>query len=292
LRCRFAAGLHADWLENASIADGNGLSGWVMRHRRPLINGVPIVEFAAAGTSSADIQLQSALVCPLTVADEVIGTIAVFHHDAASYTDDHRRVLEQVAHQAASVVHNALVFERAEAGIQDGYRTRQSARCGFRSREFARRTRQFSLVLLDLDDQIINDDAGISPAIMRAGSRQGPAPAHPAPASGMGDEFVSCCVVRRREANEQRRQLRRCSISLRTDDGRGDSPAGGAGANVFPRMATRTAAAGAGVAGCIGTNTESKRRGRCSGDRGNIARLRHPVARWAACEKPTRQSRC
>ena len=82
LRCRFSIGLHADLLENASIAEGNGLSGWVARHRRPLVNGLPSVEFNAAGASAADFQLRSALVCPLTVADEVIGTIAVFHQDA------------------------------------------------------------------------------------------------------------------------------------------------------------------------------------------------------------------
>ena len=72
-------------------------------------------------SSSADILLQSALVCPLIVGDEVIGTIAVFHHEAESYTEDHRRVLDQVAHQAASVVHNALMFERTqEQAFKDG----------------------------------------------------------------------------------------------------------------------------------------------------------------------------
>ena len=114
LRCRFATGLHADLLENASIAEGNGLSGWVARHRRPLVNGLPSVEFNGAGAFAADIQLQSALICPLMVGDDVIGTIAVFHHDAESYTEDHRRVLDQVAHQAAAVVHNALLFERTQ----------------------------------------------------------------------------------------------------------------------------------------------------------------------------------
>ena len=51
LRCRFATGLHADLLENASIAEGNGLSGWVARHRRPLVNGVPRAEFNARRAS-------------------------------------------------------------------------------------------------------------------------------------------------------------------------------------------------------------------------------------------------
>ena len=49
LRCRFATGLHADLLENASIAEGNGLSGWVAHHRRPLVNGLPMAEFTRRG---------------------------------------------------------------------------------------------------------------------------------------------------------------------------------------------------------------------------------------------------
>ena len=114
LRCRFATGLHADLLEDASIADGIGLSGWVARHRRPLVNGLPVAEFNAAGIHTSDMQLQSALVCPLLVGDEVIGTIAVYHKAAGSYTEDHRRVLDQVARQAAAVVHNTLLFERTQ----------------------------------------------------------------------------------------------------------------------------------------------------------------------------------
>ena len=49
LRCRFATGLHADLLEDASLAEGNGLSGWVARHRRPLVNGLPMAEFNGQG---------------------------------------------------------------------------------------------------------------------------------------------------------------------------------------------------------------------------------------------------
>ena len=114
LRCSFATGLHAELLEDVSIAEANGLSGWVARHRRPLVNGLPAVEFTAAGVTTVDIQLLSALICPLMVGDDVIGTIAVYHHSAESYTEDHRRVLDQVARQAAAGVHNTLLFERTQ----------------------------------------------------------------------------------------------------------------------------------------------------------------------------------
>jgi diguanylate cyclase (GGDEF)-like protein/putative nucleotidyltransferase with HDIG domain len=248
LRCRFATGVHADLLEDSSIAEGNGLSGWVMRHRRPLINGVPIAEFEAAGTSPTDIQLRSALVCPLTVADEVIGTIAVFHHNGGSYTEDHRRVLDQVANQAASVVHNALVFERTqEQAFKDGLTGLANPRAlQFQvARELGRARRtssQFSLVLLDLDDfKVINDDHGHlagDRALQEVARvlRETTRPYDTCIRYG-GDEFVvllsSCGGA---EADERRRQLQEAvaAIPLRADDGREIALRVSAGASVFP----------------------------------------------------------
>jgi diguanylate cyclase (GGDEF)-like protein/putative nucleotidyltransferase with HDIG domain len=248
LCCRFAIGLHADLLENASIAEGNGLSGWVARHRRPLVNGLPNVEFNAAGALAADFQLQSALVCPLTVADDVIGTIVVFHQDRESYTEDHRRVLDQVAHQAASVVHNALLFERTQ---EQAFKDSLTGLANPRALQFqvarelgrARRTSaQFSLVLLDLDDfKIINDEHG-----HLAGDRalqevarmlqQTTRPYDTCIRYG-GDEFVvllSSCG--RPEAEEHRRRLQEAvaAISLCAEDGREITLRVSAGASVFP----------------------------------------------------------
>jgi len=248
LCCRFAVGLHADLLENASIAAGNGLSGWVARHRRPLVNGLPNVEFNAAGAFAADFELQSALVCPLIVANDVIGTIVVFHQDRESYTEDHRRVLDQVAHQAASVVHNALLFERTrEQAFKDGLTGLANPRAlQFQvARELGRARRtsaQFSLVLLDLDDfKIINDEYG-----HLAGDRalqevarvlqQTTRPYDTCIRYG-GDEFVvllSSCG--RPEAEEHRRRLQEAvaAIALHAEDGREIRLRVSSGASVFP----------------------------------------------------------
>ena len=295
LGCRFATGLHADLLENASIAEGNGLSGWVARHRRPLVNGLPIVEFNAAGTSTADIQLQSALVCPLTVANEVIGTIAVFHRDSGSYSEDHRRVLDQVAHQAASVVHNALVFERThEQAFKDGLTGLANPRAlQFQvARELGRARRtssQFSLILLDLDDfKTINDEYG-----HLAGDRalqevarvlqQTTRPYDTCIRYG-GDEFVvllSSCG--RPEADERRRRLQEAvaAIPLHAENGREIALRVSAGASVFPddgetyeRLLARADRR------MYRNKAESKtpRPLRLRAGRDNVARLQHPVA--------------
>ena len=101
------------------------------------------------------------------VGDSVIGTIAVYHDAAGSYTEDHRRVLDQVARQAAAVVHNTLLFERTqEQAFKDGLTGLANPRAlQFQvARELARARRTsspFSLILLDLDDfKIINDEHG------------------------------------------------------------------------------------------------------------------------------------
>jgi diguanylate cyclase (GGDEF)-like protein len=220
----------------------------VARHRRPLVNGLPSVEFNAAGVSAADLQLRSALVCPLIVADEVIGTIVVFHQDRESYTEDHRRVLDQVAHQAASVVNNALLFERTqEQAFKDGLTGLANPRAlQFQvAREFGRARRtsaQFSLILLDLDDfKIINDDYGhlAGDRALQAVARvlqQTTRPYDTCIRYG-GDEFVvllSSCG--RPEAEERRRLLQEAvaAISLQAEDGREISLRVSAGASAYP----------------------------------------------------------
>lgn len=167
LCCRFATGVHANLLENATITKGAGLSGWVASHGQPLVNGVPVAEFTAAGISSINPQLESALVCPLNAGGNVIGTIEVFHADAGCYTEDHLRVLDEISQHAAAVVHNALVFEQAqEQAFKDGLTGLANPRAlQFQvARELGRARRtgsHFSLVLLDLDDfKSINDEQG------------------------------------------------------------------------------------------------------------------------------------
>jgi diguanylate cyclase (GGDEF)-like protein/putative nucleotidyltransferase with HDIG domain len=248
LRCRFAIGRYADRLENASIGEGDGLSGWVARHRRPLVNGLPIAEFKAAGVPAADIQLQSAMICPLTVGEEVVGTIALYHDAPESYTDDHRRVLDQVALQAASVVYNALLFERTEEqALKDPLTGLSNPRAlQFQvARELgrARRTSSpFSLILLDLDDfKVINDEyghlAGDRALQEVAKALQQSTRSYDTCIRYGGDEFVvllSSCG--RAEADERRRRLQEAvaAISLRAENGREIALRVSAGTSVFP----------------------------------------------------------
>ena len=248
LHCRFATGQYAEALDGATIKEGAGLSGWVTRHGRPLVNGAPSVEVAAAGLSDPEIRLQSALVCPLIVGDRVIGTIGVFHTEAESYTEDHERVLDEISKQTAAVVHNALIFEQAqEQAFADSLTGLANPRAlQFQlARELARARRtnsEFSLVLLDLDDfKMINDDYGhlVGDRALQevAGMLRHTTRPYDTCIRYGGDEFVVLLAsAGPAEAEERRRRIQEAvgAITVEAADGRRIQLRASAGASSYP----------------------------------------------------------
>jgi diguanylate cyclase (GGDEF)-like protein/putative nucleotidyltransferase with HDIG domain len=166
LRCRFATGVEAETIQQLTIRNGHGLTGWVARNRRPLVNARPSADFEAAGASTQT-ALQSALVCPLVFNERFIGTIAVYHVDHSVYTDDHRRLLDRISEQAAAVIYNSIVFEQTqEDSLTDPLTGLPNTRFMFMhlTRELARAERlksEVSLLVMDLDSfKDINDTYG------------------------------------------------------------------------------------------------------------------------------------
>jgi diguanylate cyclase (GGDEF)-like protein len=166
LRCRFATGTDADLIQQISVRSGEGLTGWVARNRRPLVNARPSADFEAAGLPSAT-HLQSALVCPLTFNERFIGTLSVYHLEPAFYRDDHRRLLDRVSEQAAAVINNSMLFEQTrDDSLTDPLTGLPTTRVLFMhlTRELARAERlkaELSLMVMDLDHfKEINDSHG------------------------------------------------------------------------------------------------------------------------------------
>ena len=166
LRCRFATGIDAEVIQQISVKSGLGLTGWVARNRRTLVNARPSADLEAAGIS-ATTSLQSALVCPLVFNERFIGTLSVYHIDAGCYTDDHRRLLDRVCEQAAAVIYNSIVFEQTqEDSLTDPLTGLPNTRFMFMhlTRELARAERlksEVSLLVMDLDHfKEINDNHG------------------------------------------------------------------------------------------------------------------------------------
>jgi diguanylate cyclase (GGDEF)-like protein/putative nucleotidyltransferase with HDIG domain len=166
LRCRFATGTDFELMQQLTLKSGQGLTGWVARNRRSLVNARPSSDLEAAG-SALPTGLQSALVCPLVFEDRVIGTLAVYHTSPSFYQEDHRRLLDRVCEQAAAVINNAIVYERThEASLTDPLTSLPNTRFMIThlNGELARAERlntEVSLLVLDLDDfKEINDTYG------------------------------------------------------------------------------------------------------------------------------------
>jgi diguanylate cyclase (GGDEF)-like protein len=166
LRCRFATGVDAEVIQPLVLRTGQGLTGWVARNRRPLVNARPTADLEAAG-APASTALQSALVCPLLVGEQFIGTVAVYHTAASFYRDDHRRLLDRVCEQAGAVIHNAMVFEQTqEASLTDSLTGLPNRRFMLThlGRELARAARaktDVALIVVDLNGfKEINDTYG------------------------------------------------------------------------------------------------------------------------------------
>ena len=166
LRCRFATGIDAEVIQQISVKSGQGLTGWVARNRRTLVNARPSADLEAAGIT-ATTSLQSALVCPLVFNERFIGALSVYHIDAGCYTDDHRRLLDRVCEQAAAVIYNSIVFEQTqEDSLTDPLTGLPNTRFMFMhlTRELARAERlksEVSLLVMDLDRfKEINDNHG------------------------------------------------------------------------------------------------------------------------------------
>jgi diguanylate cyclase (GGDEF)-like protein/putative nucleotidyltransferase with HDIG domain len=166
LHCRFSTGVDAELMNGTSIKSGQGLTGWVARNRRPLVNARPQADLEVF-VGTPETSLQSALVCPLTLGEQLIGTIAVYHTEPSFYRDDHRRLLDRVCEQAAAVIHNAIVYEQThEAAVTDPLTGLPNTRYMFMhlTRELARAERlgsEVSILVIDLNDfKEINDTYG------------------------------------------------------------------------------------------------------------------------------------
>lgn len=138
------------------------------RVRRPR-PGDPAAEGAGVGADrkAASPLASGYLEAPMKLGNLVIGALAVYHERSDFYTAEHRRLLDLMAHQAAPVVHNSLVFERAqEASLTDpltGLTNRRAVQQQLAERlsETASHAPRVTVLMFDLDNlKYFNDSFG------------------------------------------------------------------------------------------------------------------------------------
>ena len=247
MKCRFAAGIDAPRLLNATLKANEGLSGWVARNRRTLVNADPRVTFEAAALPTCA-ELRSAIVCPLYFGDAFIGCLGLYHTELNRYSEDHRRLIERVAEQAGAVIHNSIVFEQTqEDSLTDPLTGLPNRRSMFvhLSRELSRAGRlrsEVALIVMDLDEfKTINDSYGhhVGDKALRAVAEtlQDALRSYDLCVRYAGDEFIIVLAGCSREVADAKRdelQQRVNEIELEVRGDRKIRLASSAGVAVFP----------------------------------------------------------
>jgi diguanylate cyclase (GGDEF)-like protein/putative nucleotidyltransferase with HDIG domain len=114
LRAKYVNGENSRIFAALEIPSGQGLSGWVVENRKPIINGNPSVEPGYPKISSSLSLLQSALSIPLGDGiDQVTGALTLYRAEKDGYNADHLRVLLAINSTITRAVESAMHFEPA-----------------------------------------------------------------------------------------------------------------------------------------------------------------------------------
>ena len=108
---------------STEIPVGEGLSGWVARHCRPILNGNPSVEPSCFKDPGQATSLRSALSVPLKGMDGVVGVLSLYRSDPDAFTRDHLRILLAISSKVGLAMDNALKYQQAETSATTDYLT-------------------------------------------------------------------------------------------------------------------------------------------------------------------------
>lgn len=154
-------------LASLDIPFGQGLSGWVAQHRKPILNGNPSVEPGYIDDPSRFTTLRSAVSVPLEGLSEVVAVLTLYHAEQNAFTKDHLRILLAISSKIGLCIENALKYQQAETSATVDYLTGlPNARSLFLhlDRELSRCKRtgsSLALMVCDLDGfKQVNDRFG------------------------------------------------------------------------------------------------------------------------------------
>jgi len=149
------------------IPMGQGLSGWVAEHNKPILNGNPSVEPGYLNNPSKFSVLRSALSVPLSGLEGNVGVLSLYRADADGFTADHLRILTGISSKIGLSCENALKYRALEESATTDYLTGlNNPRALFErlSREISRCEREhapITLIVCDLDNfKEVNDRFG------------------------------------------------------------------------------------------------------------------------------------
>jgi diguanylate cyclase (GGDEF)-like protein/putative nucleotidyltransferase with HDIG domain len=120
---RYLHGVDFDLFRSLEIPVGQGISGWVARHEKPIINGEPAVESKHLADPSRVSVLGSTLSIPLQGRDRVAGVLSLHLKEKQAFTKDHLRLLLAASSKLGLSVENALQYESAQDSASTDFLT-------------------------------------------------------------------------------------------------------------------------------------------------------------------------
>jgi GAF domain-containing protein len=101
-----------------NIPLGEGLSGWVAQHHKPILNGNPLVEPGYLNNATQYSTLRSALAVPLEGSAGVAAVLALYRADQDAFSKDDMEVVEAIAFRLGIAIEQISVprASRARAG--------------------------------------------------------------------------------------------------------------------------------------------------------------------------------
>ncbi|GAB4226864.1 MAG: hypothetical protein Kow0062_28830 [Acidobacteriota bacterium] len=161
-----SSGPLAGLLDRRTFAVGEGVTGWVHERGRPVINADARIDLGRS-VERADPPIRAAAVFPVEDPLGRIGVIAFYSAQEHPFTDEHRRIVEQVTPQLAAAMRNALLYKASrEHSMTDALTGLPNNRALHQQLERelsrARRTGEpLTVVVLDLDRfKPVNDTWG------------------------------------------------------------------------------------------------------------------------------------
>jgi diguanylate cyclase (GGDEF)-like protein/putative nucleotidyltransferase with HDIG domain len=164
---RYVHGVDYDLFRALEMPIGQGISGWVAKHNKPIINGDPMAESKHLGDPSRVTVLRSTLSIPLQGREGVAGVLTVYMKEKQAFTKDHMRMLLAASSKLGLSVENSLQFEKAQDSASTDFLTGlPNARsiCAHLDGELARSKRSgqhLAVLLCDLNGfKTVNDNYG------------------------------------------------------------------------------------------------------------------------------------
>jgi len=100
----------AHLVETVKLKIGEGLAGWVVKHRQPVMIE-DLYQDARWVVSQGSQDYRSAVAAPLVVGEDVIGSIIVFHRSVGFFGEDVLEMVKAIGNQVAIAINNAQLYE-------------------------------------------------------------------------------------------------------------------------------------------------------------------------------------